>query len=111
MATVEECEAALQRLVTLLHGADDSVRAHADDRTVSCLVPDLDVVFSATLSEGSITELTTEERPEAQIRLTVASDDLVDLVDGRLSFPQAFGHGRVRIDASLRDLFRLRSLL
>lgn len=111
MATVEECEAALQRLAALLHGADDSLRAQADDRTVSCLVPDLDVIFSAILSQGSITDLTTDDRPPARIRLTVTSDDLIDIVDGRLSFPQAFGSGKVRINASIRDLFRLRTLL
>ena len=110
MATLEECEAALDHVVGLLHGADDSVRQHADDRTVSCFVPDLDTVFSARLHEGSIIDLTTDERPKAQIRITVSSDDLVALVNGDLAFPQAFAHGRIRIDAGLRDLFRLRTL-
>ena len=110
MATVEECEAAIEHVVGLLHGADDSVRQHADDRSVSCLVPDLDTVFSARLHEGSIVDLTTDVRPKAQIRVTVASDDLVALVNGDMPFPQAFAHGRIRIDASLRDLFRLRTL-
>jgi putative sterol carrier protein len=111
VATVEECEAALEQVVGLLQGADESVRQHADDRTVSCFVPDLDTVFSARLHEGSIVDLTTDGHPKAQIRLTISSDDLVALVNGELAFPQAFAHGRVRIDASLRDLFRLRSLL
>ncbi len=111
MATVEECEAALEHVAGLLHGADDSVRQQAEDRTLSCFIPDLDTTFSARLHQGRLLDLTSDERPRAQIRLTVHSDDLVDLVEGRVRFPQAFAQGRVRIDASIRDLLRLRSLL
>ncbi len=111
MATLAECEAAVAHVATLLHRADDSVRAHAEDRTVSLLVPDLDVLFSGRLHEGHLVDVTTDERDKAQIRVTIASDDLVKLVAGRLAFPQAFASGRVRIDASIRDLLRLRTLL
>lgn len=110
MATLEECEVALEHVAGLLHGADDTVRQHADDRTVSLFVPDLDVLFAARLHEGTLLDVTTEERPKAQIRLTVSSDDLVALVNGDLAFPQAFAHGKVRIDAGIRDLLRLRTL-
>jgi hypothetical protein len=41
----------------------------------------------------------------------VGSDDLVDLVEGRVSFLSALTSGRVRVDASIVDLLRLRSLL
>ena len=34
-----------------------------------------------------------------------------DLVDGRLPFPHAWATGRIRLDASFRDLLRLRSLM
>ena len=98
-------------MAALLHTADDAIRQHADDRTVSLFVPDLDLTYSARLSQGTLVDVTTEELPKAQIRLTIHSDDLVDLVEGRQGFPQAFAHGRVHIDAGLRDLFRLRSLL
>ncbi len=110
MASVEECEAAIGHVAGLLHGADDGVRQQADDRSVSLFIPDLDVVFAARLHEGSLIDITTLEREKAQIRLTVSSDDLVALVNGDLGFPQAFAHGRVRIDAGIRDLLRLRTL-
>jgi putative sterol carrier protein len=47
----------------------------------------------------------------ADITLRVGSDDLVDLVEGRISFLSAFTSGKVRVDASIVDLLRLRSLL
>ena len=41
----------------------------------------------------------------------MGSDDLVDLVEGRISFLSAFTSGKVKVDASIVDLLRLRSLL
>lgn len=111
MATAEECDAALARVVGLLDGADDSVRSHVEDRTVSLFVPDLDLMYCGRLHDGRLVDLTTDPQPRAQIRLTIHSDDLIELVEGRQHFAQAFGHGRVHIDASIRDMFRLRTLL
>ena len=48
---------------------------------------------------------------KAQIRLTMTGDDLVRLVGGELHFAKAWGSGRVKVQASLRDVLRLRSLL
>lgn len=47
----------------------------------------------------------------AQIRLTMSGDDLVSMVNGELNFAKAWGSGRVKLEAGLRDLFRLRTLL
>ena len=112
MATMAACRAALKRLGEHLSTADGSIRAHAEDRTISCRVTDLDVVFRGELSEGALVGVTTKLSPEpAQIRLTVSSDDLVDLVEGRLSFPHAWATGRLKLNASLRDVYKLRALL
>ena len=48
---------------------------------------------------------------KADIRLTMSSDDLVDLTEGRLSFGPAWASGRVKLEAGLRDMLRLRTLL
>lgn len=48
---------------------------------------------------------------KAQIRLTMSGDDLVAMVNGELNFAKAWGSGRVKLEAGLRDLFRLRTLL
>jgi hypothetical protein len=39
------------------------------------------------------------------------SDDLIELTDKRLHFSHAWATGRLHLDASLRDLLRLRGLL
>jgi hypothetical protein len=48
---------------------------------------------------------------KADIRLTMNSDDLVALTEGRLSFGPAWASGRVKLEAGLRDLLRLRKML
>jgi Alkyl sulfatase C-terminal len=112
MATDEQCRAALERLAARLADVDgDEHRHNTFDRTMSCLVTDLDVTFSGTLSDGHITGITTDTAPKAQIRLTVSSDDLVALTDGELDFGRAWLSGRVKVEASVRDLLKLRSML
>lgn len=116
MASLQECEAALHELAARVAAVDpDLRRRHTVDRTVSCLVPDLGVVFHLQLSGGSVGDL--HCRPEqvtatqAQVRLTATSDDLVALIDGELAPPAAWASGRLRVEASVLDLLRLRSLL
>lgn len=115
MATMAECLSALDTLSGNLAGADGDVRsAAALDRSLSCHIKDLDVTFSGRLSNGRIQVLDTAEGPpreRAQIRLAMSGDDLVDLVNGRLNFARAWGSGRVRLEAGVRDLLKLRSLL
>ncbi len=45
------------------------------------------------------------------MKLTLGSHDLIDLVNGELDMARALFTGRVKIDASLGDLLRLRRLL
>jgi len=112
MATTEQCQAALTRLAARLTDVgDDERRRHAFDRTLSCSVPDLDVTFSGALHDGHIVDITTEPAARAQIRITAQSDDLVALTDGGLSFGQAWLAGRVKVEAGMRDLLKLRSML
>lgn len=115
MATIEECRAALDKLSDNMASAEGDVRsAAALDRSLSCRVTDLDVTFVGRLKGGRIEVLDTLQGPppdKAQIRLAMAGDDLVAMVDGRLNFAKAWGSGRVKLEAGLRDLFRLRTLL
>jgi predicted lipid carrier protein YhbT len=111
MATLEDCEAALHRLAARMSEMDDESRQQtAFDRTLSCHVPDLDVTFSGQLNDGQISGITTDAAPKAQIRLTAKSDDLVALTDGELSFGQAWLSGRVKVEAGVRDLLKLKSM-
>ncbi|OSC53675.1 sterol-binding protein, partial [Streptomyces sp. 4F] len=66
------------------------------------------------MADGRIDVRETLEGPpheKAEIRLAMTGDDLVALVDGELNFAKAWGSGRVKLEAGLRDLFRLRKLL
>ncbi|MGP8302752.1 sterol-binding protein [Streptomyces inhibens] len=115
MATLDQCRAALDRLAQNLSSADGNVRsAAALDRSLSCRITDLDVTFLGRLADGTIQNVTSIPGPpprKAEIRLSMAGDDLVALVDGRLNFAMAWGSGRVKLEAGLRDLLRLRTLL
>lgn len=115
MATIEECRAALDKLSDNMRNADGDVRAAAAlDRSLSCRITDLDVTFVGRLKDGGIDVLDTLQGPppeKAEIRLTMTGDDLVAMVHGELNFAKAWGAGRVKLEASLKDLFRLRKLL
>ncbi|MFJ1545723.1 SCP2 sterol-binding domain-containing protein [Streptomyces sp. NPDC088246] len=115
MTTMAECRSALDKLSDNLAGADGDVRsAAALDRSLSCHIKDLDVTFTGRLTNGRIQVLDTLDGPpreKAEIRLAMTGDDLVAMVNGELNFARAWGGGRVRLEAGLRDLLRLRSLL
>lgn len=114
MATVEECRAALLRFAAGLSGADGTAGGLAAmDRSVTCRINDLGVTFAGRLTNGTIEDLAVARPPvaKAQIRLAMTSDDLLALVAGELDFARAWATGRVRLEAGVRDLLRLRSLL
>jgi hypothetical protein len=115
MATIEECRAALEKLSDNMGSAEGDVATAASmDRSVSCRITDLDVTFVGRMTGGRIVVRDTVQGPpkeKAQIRLTMAGDDLVALVNGELNFAKAWGAGRVKLEAGLRDLLRLRKLL
>jgi hypothetical protein len=115
MATIEECRGALEKLSDNMASAEGDVReAAALDRSVSCHITDLDVTFVGRLTGGRIAVRDTVQGPppeKARIRLAMAGDDLLALVDGELNFAKAWGGGRVKLEAGLLDLFRLRKLL
>jgi hypothetical protein len=115
MATIEECRAALEKLSDNMQTAEGDVRtAAALDRSVSCWITDLDVAFVGRMTGGRIVVQDTIQGPpreKAQIRLALKGDDLVAMVNGELNFAKAWGSGRVKLEAGLRDLFQLRKLL
>ncbi|MEU2434127.1 MULTISPECIES: SCP2 sterol-binding domain-containing protein [unclassified Streptomyces] len=115
MATTEECRSALDRLSDNLAKANGEVRSAAVlDRSLSCHIKDLDITFTGRLAAGRIEVMDTHDGPpgqKAEIRLAMTGDDLVSMVDGELNFARAWASGRVRLEAGLRDLLRLRALL
>ena len=112
MASAVECEAAVRSLVALLAQLDPETRTrYVLERSVSLRITDLDITWSARLTDEGLTDLTSADDERAQIRLSVGSDDLIALTEGRLAVPTAFATGRVRVQASPFDLLRMRSFL
>jgi alkyl sulfatase BDS1-like metallo-beta-lactamase superfamily hydrolase len=111
MATREECQEALDRLAQRLGSVDaDLKRQHGLERTLSCHVPDVDTTWTGQLRDGHLHDVQPVAAP-AQIKLTVSSDDLLALTSGNLSFASAWATGRLKVDAGVRDILKLRKLL
>jgi hypothetical protein len=113
VATVEDCERALHELADRINGSGP--HEHRFTRSLSCSLPDLGAMFTGQLNEGRLVDIARapDEQAEderADIRLSMASDDLVELVAGRLNLASAWASGRVRINAGVMDMMRLRSL-
>jgi hypothetical protein len=115
VASVQEVEQALQSLADRLAAVDPAVRSrYVVPRTLACRVPDLDVVFLATLNDDGLDELRCADDGDderAQVRMAARSDDLLALCDGQLSPPVAWATGRLKVQASPLDLLKLRALL
>jgi predicted lipid carrier protein YhbT len=108
VATAEQCEEALYTLAARLA---ESGTSRADfDRTLSCTVRDLGIIFAGHLAGGRLHDITRTTKPDAQVRLDVTGDDLLKLVDGSLNVGAAWASGRLKIGAGVRDLIRLRSI-
>lgn len=111
MASVEECEEAFHGLAAKLAGADPSARQKASfDRSLTCTLRDLEVTFAGQLRDGQLCDIRQVHKADAQVRMTMSSDDLVGLVAGELSMGSAWASGRVKIDASVFDLLKLRKV-
>ena len=112
MATIEQC---IQALSGVLGDLTANPAAKGLDRSLSCRLTDLEQVVRGRLAQGKVRDLhvvpEAESQPRADIRLTMASDDLLALTGGELDFARAWASGRVKMEASIRDMFKLRALL
>lgn len=115
MATVDQCREAVAELNSRLGELDDETRAaHVVDRSLELELTDHDTALGGHLRNGrlvDVIECVPGSTPKANIRLIMTSDDFLALIDGSLSFPAAWASGRIHLDASLSDLWRLRKML
>jgi hypothetical protein len=114
VATKDQVSKAIERLMARLDGNEESVRSAIPDRKVmGCLVTDLDMSWYSVIEDGHVSAPTQSAPPGERVAvlLKLRSDDLIDLVEERSTFMSAFLSGKVRVDASLTDLLRLRTLL
>ena len=112
MATVAEVESVLDQMLSRLGQVDSGTRAMLPSRRViEAACPDLGLVRHAEWRDGDLVLLEEPPRRRADIRVSIHSDDLMAISEGRMSFSRAFTANRVRIDASMTDLLRLRAVL
>jgi predicted lipid carrier protein YhbT len=113
MANEEECRAALTQIAARLAEVDEKHFAeHVVERTISCRIPDLDLAFGTRIHEGGLDPFErTKDAKAAQVRVTANSDDLVALANDGLSVAKAWATGRLKIEANIFDLIRLRKFL
>jgi len=113
MKSAEECREALQKLASRMSELSPADReAYFGNQTISITIPDLGVTYGTRLGSGDepVREIGPGE-PPADIRLTADSDEVVSLAESPMNIARAWVAGRVKIDASMRDLLRLRRLL
>lgn len=113
MSSAEECRTALQKLAGRLGDLSPAERdQYFGNRTMSVTIPDLGVTYVTVLGGGDdpVRELAAGE-PQADIRLTANSDEVIALAEQPMNIARAWMSGRVKIEASVKDLFRLRRLL
>lgn len=113
MYSAEECREALQKLVGRLAELSPSDREnYFGNRSASLTIPDLGITYVTRLDSGDeqVREAQPGE-PPADIRLTASSDEVVSLSESPMNIARSWVAGRVKIEASMKDLFRLRKLL
>lgn len=112
MASRSEVDAAVRSVIERFAAVDPEIRRRLIvERTVSCHVVDLGVTWSGRLCPEGLCDVTTQDGERAQVRLQMSSDDLVALTEGRLLVPAAWASGRLRVEAGVLDLLKLRALL
>ena len=113
MSSAQECQEALQKLAGRLSEMSPADREeYFGNRSISVTVSDLGVVFVSRLGAGDDPVRQAEPgEPPADIRMTAKSDEVVSLAQSPMNIARAWVSGRVKIEASMKDLFRLRRLL
>jgi hypothetical protein len=113
MHSAEECREALQKLAGRLADLSPAEREnYFGNRTISVTIPDLGVAYATRLGTGDDpVHETVPGDPPADIRLTADSDEVVSLAESPMNIARAWMNGRIKIEASMKDLFRLRKLL
>jgi SCP-2 sterol transfer family len=113
MTSAEECRAALQKLAGRLGELTPAEREeYFGNRSISVTIPDLGVTFVSVLGAGDdpVREAAPGE-PPAAIKLTADSAQVLALCEQPMNIARAWMARKVKIEASMKDLLRLRRLL
>lgn len=114
MATAEECRKALESLLGRITQMDPATRqANFPERTMSARVPDLGLTFVTRVGPNGVepVEEAPPGSPPAQVKFTANSDDLVAIAADPGTFARAWLTGKLKVEANVFDLLRLRKFL
>ncbi|MFD6953050.1 SCP-2 sterol transfer family protein [Nocardiopsis sp. TSRI0078] len=116
MSSIDACLDGIEKLNRrILAQPEEERRKHIRERSLSVVVPDLEAVFDMRLTPDGLVDVThrsaDRSAPRPQVRITVDSDDLVALAEDRMDAAKALLGRRVKVDASVGDLLRMRRLL
>jgi hypothetical protein len=114
VATLDECLTAVAGLSGLLQKATDGGHVKdLPDRVVALELTDLGQTVTGALRGNAIVDVaaapTAPGPADATLRCT--SDTLLALCNREIGFPVAWATGKLQVEAGIRDLMRLRSLL
>lgn len=112
VATRTEVDRTLRDLVRRLDGADlNGAKLPSETRVIACVITDLSVTYRAEYADGRIRKLRVAKVVDpADVRISVGSDELIALSQGKSSLAMALLFGRIRVDGNARDLMLLRQL-
>jgi SCP-2 sterol transfer family len=110
VASLQDCEQALHQLADRLADKNPAERRTGFDRSLSCTIRDLGAVFAGRLHDGLLLDIKQVDNASAQIKLDLTSDDLVALMGGSLNLGSAWASGRVKVNAGVRDMMKLRTI-
>ena len=116
MASADQLEAELQRLVDRLSAADPKVHAELDrtlagPRMIQMDVPDIRTSFWSELAGGRMGDVHRGSAERVDIRITADSDDLIAMIQGTKPLFSSYLAGHVKVQASVSDLLALRRLM
>lgn len=114
MATADECRAALESLTGRIADMDAKDReTHLIDRTLSCRVTDLELIFMTRLGPHGADDIKIVDNgsPPAQVRFTADSNTVVAISRDPGSFMRAWLSGQLKVNGSVFDLWQLRRLM
>jgi predicted lipid carrier protein YhbT len=116
VASANEVEAELQKLIDRLAQADPKVHADLErtlggSRIVQMEVPDLGESFWSELAGGRMDEVHRGQPDRSDIRITADSDDLIAMINRTKPLFSSYLAGHIRVQASVSDLLALRRLM
>ena len=116
MSSIDDCLVGIAKVnERILAKSEEVRRTHIRERSLSVVVPDLATAFDMRLTLHGLVDVShrplDRPAPKPQVRVTVGSDDLVALAEDRLEPARAVLGRRVRVEAGVGDLLRMRRLL